>query len=391
MDIKTLLDNLHEEVSCSVCMTTFTEPKILPCLHTFCLHCLNGILRTSGRHDIIPCPECRREVEVPSSGNLNDLPTNFRINSLLDVLAIKECHTAGVKCANCDKSSRHSSYCFQCCAFWCDECIIAHNLIKANKEHRVLALKDFEDQDIEDVLKRPAFCQQKHHEKEELKLFCKNCDVAICNLCVATIHDGHAKIVLEEAASERKIQVKSVIETQKKNIEHKKNVIADLERQCNRIETRGDAVKRDFHKFAENMIAVIETKKKEMLNKADKQIKESLGCVRTQQCEVNRRVKLLETAVEKTETLLKRCTNAEITQLDKSLNTVLLEEVSGVGKQAAADPEGLRQFRFKENKTLLDSLNSDGIGTIQTFITNTCAHQSTVEGEGISEASVVLE
>nr|XP_058957426.1 E3 ubiquitin-protein ligase TRIM71-like [Pocillopora verrucosa] len=391
MDIKTLLDNLHEEVSCSVCMTTFTDPKILPCLHSFCLHCLNGILRTSGRCDIFPCPECRKEVQVPSSGKLKDLPTNFRINSLLDVLAIKECHTAGVKCGNCDKSSRHSSYCFQCCAFWCDECIIAHNLIKANKEHRVLALKDFEDQDIEDVLKRPVFCQQKHHEKEELKFFCNNCDVAICNLCVATIHDGHAKIVLEEAASERKIQVKSAIETQKKNIEHKKNVIADLERQCEQIEARGNAVKRDIHKFAENMISLIETKKKEMLNKADKQIRESLGCVRTQQREVQRQVKLLETAVEKTETLLKRCTNAEITQLDKSLNTVLPEEVSDIGKQAATDLEGLRQFLFKENKTLLDSLNSDNIGSFQTFVTNTCAHQSTAEGKGISEARVGLE
>ena len=117
MDIKTLLDNLHEEVSCSVCMTTFTEPKMLPCLHTFCLHCLNVILRTSGRHDIITCPECRRDVQVPSSGNPKDLPTNFRINSLLDVLAIKECQTAGVTCANCDKSSRHRSYYFQCCVF----------------------------------------------------------------------------------------------------------------------------------------------------------------------------------------------------------------------------------------------------------------------------------
>ena len=391
MDIKTLLDNLHEEVSCSVCMTTFTDPKILPCLHTFCLHCLNGILRTSGRHDIFACPECRKEVQVPSSGNLKDLPTNFRINSLLDVLAIKECHTAGVKCANCDKSSRHSSYCFQCCAFWCDECITAHNLIKANKEHRVLALKDFEDQDIEDVLKRPAFCQQKHHEKKELEFFCKNCDVAICNLCVATIHDGHAKIVLEEAASERKIQVKSVIETQKKNIEHKKNVIAYLERQCNHIEARGNAVKRDIHKFAENLIAVIEIKKKEMLNKADRQIKASLECVRTQQCEVKRRVKLLETAVEKAETILKRCTNAEITQIDKSLSTVLPEEVSDVGKQAASDLEGLHQFLFKENKTLLDSLNSDGIGSVVTLVTNTCAHQSTAEGKGLSEAIVGLE
>ena len=391
MDIKTLLDNLHEEVCCSVCMTTFTEPKILPCLHSFCLHCLNRILRISRRHDIIVCPECRREVKVPSSEHLKDLPTDFRINSLLDVLAIEECHTAGVKCANCDKSSRHSSYCFQCRAFWCDVCIIAHNLVKANKEHEVLRLKGFEDQDIEDASKRPAFCQQKHHENEELKFFCNNCDVAICNLCVATIHDGHAKIVLEEAASERKIQVKSVIETQKKNIEHKKNVIADLERQCKQIEARGNAVKRDIHKFAENMISLIETKKKEMLNKADKQIRESLGCVRTQQCEVNRRVKLLETAVEKTETLLKRYTNAEIAQTDKSLNMLLPDDVSDVGKQAASHLEGLRQFRFKENKTLLDSLHSDGIGSFQTFVTNTCAHQSTAEGKGISEARVGLE
>ena len=182
-----------------------------------------------------------------------------------------------------------------------------------------------------------------------------------------------------------------MIETRKKSIEHKKNEIADLERQCNRIEARGNAVKRDIHKSAEDMIAIIETKKKEMLNKAEELIKESLGCVRTQQREVQRQVKLLETAVEKAESLLKRCTNAEITRLDKSLNTVLPEEVSHVGKQAAADPEGLRQFRFKENKTLLDSLHSDGIGTFQTFVTNTCAHQSTAEGEGISEASVGLE
>ena len=119
MDIKTLLNNLHEEVSCSVCMNTFTDPKTLPCLHVFCLHCLNRILRTSGRHDIILCPECRKEIHVPRSGNLEDLPTNFRINSLLDVLAIKECNATEVRCGNCEESSSQSFYCFQCCAFWC--------------------------------------------------------------------------------------------------------------------------------------------------------------------------------------------------------------------------------------------------------------------------------
>ena len=117
MDIKTLLDNLHDEVSCSVCMCTFTDPKQLPCLHSFCLHCLNGIQRTSGVHGKITCPECRRQFQIPGSGNPSELPTNFRINSLLDVLAIKKCSTANVKCGNCEKRSAQTLYCFQCCSF----------------------------------------------------------------------------------------------------------------------------------------------------------------------------------------------------------------------------------------------------------------------------------
>lgn len=207
MDIKTLLNSLHDEVSCSVCMNTYTNPKQLPCLHSFCLHCLNEILRTTGRHDIIRCPECRTEVRVPKSGDLSDLPTNFHINNLLDVLAIKECNTSGVKCENCDKKSSQSVYCFQCFSFWCYNCMTAHNLIRTFKEHRVLALKDFQDQDIAKFLKRPAFCQKKHHEREELKFFCEDCKVPVCNTCVVTLHEGHSKILLEESENERKLQV----------------------------------------------------------------------------------------------------------------------------------------------------------------------------------------
>ena len=89
-DIKTLLDNFHEEVSCSVC-TTFAESKQQPRLHSFCLHCLNGILRMSSRHYVFLCPECQRETRVLSCAKLKDLPTNFGISSSLAVLAIKEC------------------------------------------------------------------------------------------------------------------------------------------------------------------------------------------------------------------------------------------------------------------------------------------------------------
>ena len=186
MDIRTLLNNFHEELSCSVCMCNYTDPKQLPCLHSFCLHCLNGIQRTSGRRDKIACPECRQEFNVPDNGNLAALPTNFRINSLLDVLAINECSTTGVKCGNCDKRSKENHYCFQCCEFWCGECITFHNGMKANKDHYALALEDFQDHDFENILKRPTFCAIPGHEKKEIEFFCNICEVAICNACALT-------------------------------------------------------------------------------------------------------------------------------------------------------------------------------------------------------------
>lgn len=88
MDVKTLLQNLHEELCCPVCKNTFTNPKQLPCLHSFCLHCLNELQRTSGTHGKIICPECRRDFRIRGSGKPKELPTNFRLNSLLDVYQI---------------------------------------------------------------------------------------------------------------------------------------------------------------------------------------------------------------------------------------------------------------------------------------------------------------
>ena len=70
MDIKTLLHNLHEEVSCSVCSVIFTDPKQLPCLHSFCLHCLKQWHRTSHGGDTIRRPKCQAVTRIPESGDL---------------------------------------------------------------------------------------------------------------------------------------------------------------------------------------------------------------------------------------------------------------------------------------------------------------------------------
>ena len=390
MDIKTLLANLNEEVSCSVCMVTFTEPKQLPCLHSFCLHCLEGIQRTSGRHDMITCPECRRESQVPG-GNLKDLPTNFRINSLLDVLAIRECGSTGVKCGNCDKRRVESFYCFQCYSFWCDECIIGHNIIRANKEHRVLALKEFEYQDIENVLKRPAFCPRPGHEKKELDFFCKICQETVCSSCVVTTHDGHVKVLLEEAANESKLQVMSAIESRKAKVQKMRNKISKIDEDCHNIEAKVAKVKRSAQQFAESMIAVIEAKKQEIIAEADREAQQSLQRLRVQRIDIENKLKNIETAVGKSETLQKGSTNAELAQIDKTLSTIIPKEVDIERKQVDCDLEGLRQFFFEQNESLKTKTNDEGIGCIRTFSSRTKVDQSIAEGKGFTEAIVGIQ
>ena len=52
-------------------------------------------------------------------------------------------------------------------------------MMRNNKDHRVLAVKEFQDKDYEDVLKRPVFCSKQGHQKEQLKYVCTSASLWI--------------------------------------------------------------------------------------------------------------------------------------------------------------------------------------------------------------------
>ena len=390
MDIRTLLHNLHEEVFCSVCMTKFTDPKQLPCLHSFCLHCLQRIQQTSGIRETISCPECRQTFRIPRDGDLNALPTNFRLNSLLDVLAIKECNTSDVKCGNCDRLRGESSYCFQCSSFWCDDCISLHNGIKANKKHHALALKDFQDEDFENILKRPAFCGKPGHEKKELEFFCNVCGVVICTTCALTDHEGHVKKPLESAANERKLRVKAAIKSQQRRAQKKMNKIAELDENCAKVQEQAARVKSDVQQFVDSIFAVIEAKRMKIFDDVENNVKESLERLGMQRQEIEQQVKMHETTIEKCKILSKRTTSAQVMQPNEFLDKLFQEEG---GQNATADLDGVAfpfEFHFVKHQQFFDRVNTGEIGSVQ-FITKTSHEQSTAEGKGIREVTVGLE
>ena len=389
MDIKTLLHNLREEVSCPVCTNIYTDPKHLPCLHTFCLQCLKQWHKTSHGRDTIICPKCQAVSRVPESSDLKDLPTSFYLNGLIDVLAIKECKSSQVRCGNCDKKSSESSYCFQCCIFYCAECVTGHNIIRNNKDHRVLALKDFQDKDYEDVMKRPAFCPKKDHNKEELKFFCTNCETPVCQTCVLLQHGGHALVLIKEEAERQKIEMKSLIENQRRNLQAKMNAISQLDEDCAKLIQQGEDVKRDVQRFADNLIAVIEANKKNIFSAVEKETNKSLERVTKRKTEIESQITVIKSSLEKADKLLTRNTNAEIVQLMKSLETIY-EEVDQT-EPTDRDPEGLpARLVFVENQKMLDTVSTEEIGTLQ-ILEQTKASQSVAEGRGLEYVIVNCE
>jgi len=71
---------------CSICTEVFTDPRGLPCYHTFCLKCLQSYSNCKDKQpgDRMPCPMCRKEFTIPDDG-LSGLQKNFYVEKLLHV------------------------------------------------------------------------------------------------------------------------------------------------------------------------------------------------------------------------------------------------------------------------------------------------------------------
>ena len=384
MDIKTFLDNIYEHVCCPVCTNRFTNPKQLPCLHSFCLRCLQRIQATSGTRDTILCPECRRNFTIPGNGDLNTLPTNFRLNSLLDSLPVTECKTSGVKCGNCDKRRQESAYCFTCCSFWCEDCLPLHNRIKTFKEHHALALKDFGDEDFENIFKQPTFCVK--HEKKELELFCRICKTAICNSCALIDHEGHAKIALDDATKEQRLRINRAIESKKRKVQKKLTRMAKLGENCTQVQEDAERVKSEAQELTDNLIAAIETKKNKIFDEVERKAKQCLERLGGKRQEIGEEMKSDQIAIEKYDKMLKRSTNAQIMQPNEFLDQLFREESEPEDKVDLED-ENVIDFAFERNEELFNYVHAQELGFLKR---KTKPNKSTVEGRGIREGTVGL-
>ena len=120
------LDPEVELVTCSLCYEVYNHtgrsPKGLPCMHTFCLECLEKFVKNKVDFQL-PCPLCQTNFTVPQDG-VQAIPTNTVVRQLLDNMSMKVTpgdafHTGKVASdAICGKHNREG------CEFVCTTCLV---------------------------------------------------------------------------------------------------------------------------------------------------------------------------------------------------------------------------------------------------------------------------
>ena len=232
--------------------------------------------------------------------------------------------------------------------------------MRNKKEHRVLKLKEFQDKDYEDVLKRPVFCSRQGHQKKKLKLFCKECVTAVCQTCVMLDHNGHKLTLTEEEASNQRLEIKTVIETERHSLDEKMSVVAQLDEDYANVIQQSETLKGNVQKFADGLIKTIKSKTQNIIDAAENQTKKSLERLTAKRAEIQRQIKIIESSLEEADKLLKRSTTAEVVQLKKSLQTIFqgLNQTEPI----VHDPSSLQTLVFVENQKTVDTVNGEELG-----------------------------
>uniref|UniRef100_A0A8C8ST26 RING-type E3 ubiquitin transferase n=1 Tax=Pelusios castaneus TaxID=367368 RepID=A0A8C8ST26_9SAUR len=185
------------------------EPKLLPCLHSFCRRCLPEPERQlsvpvpgGANVGVIRCPICRQECRQI------DLVDNYFVKDTSEAPSSSDEKSEQV-CTSCEDNASAVGFCVECGEWLCKTCIEAHQRVKFTKDHMIRKKEDVSSEAVGASGQRPVFCPV--HKQEQLKLFCETCDRLTCRDCQLLEHKEHRYQFLEEAFQNQKGAIENLL------------------------------------------------------------------------------------------------------------------------------------------------------------------------------------
>ena len=266
-----LFKNLKKQVTCSICLDTYTEPKTISCLHTFCCECLERHARVSQRQGKFRCPECQAEIDLPEGNRFDRLPNSFFHKSLLGVIEAED-----------------------------------RQAIPRQQQ---------------------GTCSQ--HTEERVRYYCSSCEVYVCPICVTEDHRGHAFDVLEKAVQEGKKSIMSAVETIKEKANLFGAELRKLGETSEDVEMIIAIAKQEVSEATELVITKTRQQEKQLLESLEMTRRKRIERINSAKQELESLIKIINRAAEFAENLVQRRSDRDIIQNKNKLRQKL-EELRGV-------------------------------------------------------------
>ena len=223
------LKRLEEQLNCSVCLDTFTDPKLLQCFHVFCRQCLVplGVRDKQGQLSLT-CPTCRQATPIPARG-VAGLQSAFHINNLLEIL-----EDSVRKLENVPATPKRAT-----------------------------------PTDLNPVIKA-SHCFV--HEDKELELYCETCGELICYKCVTKSgkHISHDYEELNVAFEKYKEEITSSLEPMEKQVTTIKKALALIEQCRGKISDQRAAIEDNIHVTFRRLREVLTVRETELIGQIHK-------------------------------------------------------------------------------------------------------------------------
>lgn len=204
--------------ACEICSKLLTDPRLLPCLHSFCLKCLQEQAANNADSDQqqgVSCTTCGALATLPREG-INGFPQNLHlafeveVSRIMSQLGAQDLHCGG--CGDvCVGTSR--SFCTSCYEFLCQSCLEYHRRHHTFKQHEVITLEGDATTRLMAILKpKQPPCPEASHE-DVLKYYCKTCNTLVCRECTVINHKDHRQVELASEAEVQRGELKGIMES----------------------------------------------------------------------------------------------------------------------------------------------------------------------------------
>ena len=345
-----LRNKFEEHLTCSVCLEQLKDPKVLPCLHSFCHGCIVKIAKKE-RSNNINCPECRKLVQIDNPENPSNLPSNFFVNNLLATMALTdEKKEQKLQCDNCTDENAAATRCEECALFLCSYCSEFHKKSRPTKHHILTTLLELKSGAGPLSVAEKIRC--KKHKEEVIKLYCKTCQLTICRDCTIVDHRTHDYGFIEDVA----VVQKEILKQNMKEVQQRQAAlqrgIASLKRFDQNLVDENAVVVAQVTSHFEELQRVVLSRKNELLLTANS----STNLKRKQ---IQAQIEVLEIAlasckssIEFTEKAFKNGNDVQVLSMQKYMLQSLqdLKNVKDVTKPCVT-----RDLRFNVPQSIQDT------------------------------------